>query len=31
MDDWWKYTLFLSLGSVGVWLAVRLLVPLFVK
>ena len=31
MDDWRKYSLFLSLGSVGVWLAIRLLVPLFVK
>ena len=31
MDDWKKYALFLTLGSVGVWLAVRLLVPLFVN
>ena len=31
MDDWRKYSLLLVLGSVGVWLAIRLLVPLFVK
>ena len=31
MDDWRKYSLFLTLGSVGVWLAIRLFVPLFVK
>ena len=31
MDDWRKYSLFLVLGSVGAWLAIRLLVPLFMK
>ena len=31
MDDWRKYSLFLVVGSVGAWLAIRLLVPLFVK
>lgn len=31
MDDWRKYSLFIVLGSAGAWLAVRLLVPLFVK
>jgi hypothetical protein len=31
MADWRKYSLFLALGSAGLWLAIRLLVPLFVK
>ncbi len=31
MDDWRTYSLFLVLGSVGAWLTIRFLVPLFVK
>lgn len=31
MADWRKYSLFLSLGSIAAWLAIRLLVPLFVN
>lgn len=31
MEMWKKYALFLTLGSLGVWLAIRLLVPLFVN
>jgi hypothetical protein len=31
MDDWRKYSLFLSLGSFAAWLAIRLLIHLFVN
>ncbi len=31
MDDWRRYALFLVLGSVVAWLAIRFVVPVFMK